>query len=187
MAGFFCCCLMFAVFPRRDLVCSYVQEQPDRLYRSHHEGTGGILCYQFQCLLVLYKTKTNKNLYSAKFVDKTRQRRFQEEWSPCITENSVIFSLMQTRYLPSARACWRLNCSSKNSTFDPCRITFNVAASSLVVNTYLLYNYLFNHLYSYLGVLQQQQQSSFLAARRSSVPQLLKWPNSVQQLFKWPK
>jgi len=76
MAGFFCCCLMFAVFPRRDLVCSYVQEQPDRLYRSHHEGTGGILCYQFQCLLVLYKTKTNKNLYSAKFVDKTRQRRW---------------------------------------------------------------------------------------------------------------
>ena len=49
------CCLMFAVFPRRDLVCSYVQEQPDRLYRSHHEGTGGILCYQFSlfaCLIL---------------------------------------------------------------------------------------------------------------------------------------
>ena len=44
------CLVLFAVFPRCDLVCSYVQEQPDRLYRSHYEGTGGVLCcVTFRC------------------------------------------------------------------------------------------------------------------------------------------
>jgi len=72
--------------------------------------------------------------------------------------------LLPNANAPLATSCWHAGgktlLQQKNCTFDPCRITFNVAASSLVVNTHHLYSYLFNHLYSYLGVLQQQQQRS---------------------------